>query len=211
MAAGLKIDAQQVADRFAGVKERLERSRAKALNEAGKYLVGQIVRPMRKGYLQLTGRLKSSIGHEVQGNRLDVGVVRPVAGDVLRYAGIQHEGGTITGKPFLAIPLDYPGNPIFTKAGVSAVKASFVRDNPGQFGLKGTFAAKGVIFGVPANAVGKRRKGLGGFKGWNIIALFALKRSVTIRAKRYVVGPVTENVGRVRDYIARAVKEALGG
>jgi hypothetical protein len=79
--------------------------------------------------------------------------------------------------------------------GAGGVFARDIRDNPGQFGFRGTFVAHGVIFGVPEGFSGKRSRGLGGGRGWNIVPIAVLKRSVTIPARPFLQ-PVFEQIER---------------
>jgi hypothetical protein len=86
------------------------------------------------------------------------------------YGNIQEHGGTVLPKKgqFLAIPLPA----MQTRNGVSRGSAGDVKANPAAYGFVGTFVRKSVIFGKMEDK--------------SIIPLFALKKSVTLPARRYL-------------------------
>lgn len=159
-----------------------------------------------------SGRLRQSIDYRMIDSRsFKIGSMQAGDGEPVIYAAVQEFGGTITGNPWLAIPINYPGNPVVTKAGVAKAYARDVRANPQEFGFQGTFVAKGIVFGVPPTGGGV--KGIGG--KWNIVPLFKLQSSVTIKGKFYISSVVNERalprIMRSIEDEVRARLDELGG
>jgi len=198
--AKITVDLSSVLDRFEGIEERLEGTVAQSLQNVGLELERQI----KVATPYLSGRLRGSVGSEmVDDSSIEVGVIRPKDGSVLKYAAIQEYGGTINGKPWLAIPL----GAMKTEAGVPRARAGTVKSSPGQFGFVSTFILPNrktkKRFGSPI-IFGKR----GGDGG--IVPLFVLKKSVTIEGKGYVTKTVDTHRRRLTDYIASQIAKALG-
>lgn len=197
---GVRIDIGSVVTRFTSVETRLREAVASSLQQVGLELERQI----KVSTPYLSGRLRGSIGNQMIGDSaVEVGVVHPEDGSVLRYAAVQEYGGTIDGKPWLAIPL----GAMKTPAGIPRARAAYVRDHPGEFGFESTFVLPNrrstKQFGSPI-VFGKR----GGDGG--IVPLFVLKHSVTIKGKGYVTKTVDAHRRRLTAYISSNVAKALG-
>ena len=165
-----------------------------ALDEAGHELAGEAVERTYQAFKRPTGRLANSIGHEVRKRQdgtaeLAVGVIKPRDGRVLRYAEVRDVGGTIKGKPWLAIPIlknlkryGTPGNRTVTRAGISGIYARDIKVDPERYGFETTFwhdGSKGpVIMGVPLGQTGLDVK--------QAVPIFALRRSVTQKGSGYL-------------------------
>lgn len=122
-----------------------------------------------------------------------VGTVWPDR-DIVPYGDIHEDGGTIVPKTArsLAIPLAA----MLTPNGVARGTAAQLRQNPQAFGYRGTFAAKGVIFGTQMG-------------GRSIVPLFALKPSVVIPARHYMATTLTQSIVWMQDELERLTGEAV--
>lgn len=111
-------------------------------------------------------------------------------GSNVRYLHFQFKGGVIRAKDggFLAIPLDAA----LTPAGVPKYPSPLRETLKSAF-LAGTFVAKGVLFGkLGTTKTGRNRlsgKGQIGFGRSNVVALFSLKKQVTIPPHDYLTEP----------------------
>lgn len=193
---------------------KLGDAKVRALRTAG----AQLAREMIEAAPHRSGALRSSIWWQMPSDDvLEVGVVRPAKqGGPLVYAAIQEFGGTVHGRPWLAIPLNYRGNPVLTSAGVTKTRARDLRRNPGALGFIATFVAKGVIFGVkPGGAVSIRSSSRRGYsptpklKGGGIVPLYVLKSSVTIKPKRYIFGTWERMQDSITAFLAKTIAEAV--
>jgi hypothetical protein len=148
-----------------------------------------------------SGRMRSSIGSKVEAD--DNGLVGTVGSGVrsggrVKYANIQEEGGTITPrvKQFLTIPLDAAKTP----SGVTRFTAQDVRK--GRTNYKGSFIRNSIIFGVLQRGSARRT---------SIVPLFVLKKSVTIRASKYLSITAQETLKDATKALLDGVKEDLSG
>jgi hypothetical protein len=108
------------------------------------------------------------------------------------YGRVQEMGGTITprGGSALAIPIGEAR----TAKGVGRFTARDLLQRPQSFGYTGAFIAKNVIFG--------RRQ-------HDVVPLFVLKPSVTLRPTGYLTRTVAEKRGWVIEELGRAVGTGL--
>lgn len=112
-----------------------------------------------------TGRLRASIQGRSEVGREGV-TLRLQAGDrEVRYAKLQEVGGTVTGRPYLRIPLP----PALTGAGVDRYASPLRATAPGQFYLRRSKAGNLLLF--------NRADG----RPW-----YVLKSSVTVRGSRFL-------------------------
>lgn len=194
MRISVEVDAEALRLAMESLKGAITTGVAIGLDRAGQ----RIENDLKRAAPVKSGRLRGSLGYRVNnGTELEVG---SLTGDTaLIYARQVEFGGTIVGKPWLAIPL----SSMKTKAGVGGIRARDVRASPSQFGYSGTFVAKGVVFG---KLPGKTRKG-----GKNIVPLFALKKSVDQRGRPYLIPTVERDLPMVADEIKAAVDAAAGG
>lgn len=136
----------------------------------GERMVRRISRRISRVFEEQSGRLGASLTYQEGPDSLTIsaGGSPGDGADAVRYARIQHEGGTIRPKraKFLTIP--FPGGPADKRVPLRA--ADFAHDD--------TFVAKGIIFRTLS------RGGRSG--GEQIEPLFILKRSVTLPARPYM-------------------------
>lgn len=121
------------------------------------------------GRLRNRGKLKSSIGGRVVGNRLDsMRAIFRVGGKAAFYAETQEDGANISGS-WMTIPV----GAALTGAGRLKSSAKIIKtsDGWGTSGMGRTFIRHKVIFSATTKGGGKRRKPL---------ALYILRRSVKI-------------------------------
>lgn len=194
MRISVEVDAEALRLAMESLKGAITTGVAIGLDRAGQ----RIENDLKRAAPVKSGRLRGSLGYRVNnGTELEVG---SLTGDTaLIYARQVEFGGTIVGKPWLAIPL----STMKTKAGVGGIRARDVRASPSQFGYSGTFVAKGVVFG---KLPGKTKKG-----GKNIVPLFALKKSVDQKGRPYLIPTVERDLPMVADEIKAAVDAAAGG
>jgi len=194
----VEVDAAAMKAAMDSLKGAIASGVAVGLDKAGQ----RIENDLKRAAPVKSGRLRASLGYKVNnGRELEVGSL--TGKDALVYARQIEFGGTIFGKPWLAIPL----STMKTKAGVGGIRARDVRANPSQFGYSSTFVAKGVIFGqLPGK---KSTRGLGG--KWNIVPLFALRQSVDQKGKPYLYPTVEKDLPMVADEIRNAVVARSGG
>jgi hypothetical protein len=116
-----------------------------------------------------------------------------VGGDLKVAPGLRiHEyGGTVTGKPWLAIPLRAAQTP----RGVARFRARDLRANPAAYGYTGSFIRNDIIFG-------KRASG-------GIVPLFVLKRSVQLKRVGYLAETAREQLSTVIDIYRQATADAV--
>jgi hypothetical protein len=123
-----------------------------------------------------------------------------IGGDLKVAPGLRiHEyGGTIHGKPYLAIPI---GEALTAQNKVARFRARDLKANPSAYGYVGSFIRNGVIFGVRGH--GRTRE---------ILPLFVLKRSVTLKRVGWLASTAREQattvVGIYREATAQAIKDA---
>ena len=194
MRISVEVDAEALRLAMESLKGAITTGVAIGLDRAGQ----RIENDLKRAAPVKSGRLRGSLGYRVNnGTELEVG---SLTGDTaLIYARQVEFGGTIVGKPWLAIPL----SSMKTKAGVGGIRARDVRASPSQFGYSGTFVAKGVVFG---KLPGKTKKG-----GKNIVPLFALKKSVDQKGRPYLIPTVERDLPMIADEIKAAVDAAAGG
>lgn len=194
MRISVEVDAEALRLAMESLKGAITTGVAIGLDRAGQ----RIENDLKRAAPVKSGRLRGSLGYRVNnGTELEVG---SLTGDTaLIYARQVEFGGTIVGKPWLAIPL----STMKTKAGVGGIRARDVRASPSQFGYSGTFVAKGVVFG---KLPGKTKKG-----GKNIVPLFALKKSVDQKGRPYLIPTVERDLPMVADEIKAAFDAAAGG
>jgi len=194
MRISVEVDAEVLRLAMESLKGAITTGVAIGLDRAGQ----RIENDLKRAAPVKSGRLRGSLGYRVNsGTELEVG---SLTGDTaLIYARQVEFGGTIVGKPWLAIPL----STMKTKAGVGGIRARDVRASPSQFGYSGTFVAKGVVFG---KLPGKTKKG-----GKNIVPLFALKKSVDQKGRPYLIPTVERDLPMVADEIKAAVDARVGG
>jgi Bacteriophage HK97-gp10, putative tail-component len=194
MRISVEVDAEALRLAMESLKGAITTGVAIGLDRAGQ----RIENTLKRAAPVKSGRLRGSLGYRVNhGTELEVG---SLTGDTaLIYARQVEFGGTIVGKPWLAIPL----SSMKTKAGVGGIRARDVRASPSQFGYSGTFVAKGVVFG---KLPGKTKKG-----GKNIVPLFALKKSVDQKGRPYLIPTVERDLPMVADEIKEAFDAAAGG
>ena len=194
MRISVEVDAEALRLAMESLKGAITTGVAIGLDRAGQ----RIENDLKRAAPVKSGRLRGSLGYRVNnGTELEVG---SLTGDTaLIYARQVEFGGTIVGKPWLAIPL----SSMKTKAGVGGIRARDVRASPSQFGYSGTFVAKGVVFG---KLPGKTKKG-----GKNIVPLFALKKSVDQKGRPYLIPTVERDLPMVADEIKAAFDAAAGG
>jgi len=194
MRISVEVDAEVLRLAMESLKGAITTGVAIGLDRAGQ----RIENDLKRAAPVKSGRLRGSLGYRVNnGTELEVG---SLTGDTaLIYARQVEFGGTIVGKPWLAIPL----SSMKTKAGVGGIRARDVRASPSQFGYSGTFVAKGVVFG---KLPGKTKKG-----GKNIVPLFALKKSVDQKGRPYLIPTVERDLPMVADEIKAAVDARVGG
>ncbi len=139
-----------------------------------------------------TGRLRNSIrARVVTEGTADPYIQLRATG---RYAAMQEYGGTIRSKRpggYLAIPL----GPALTAAGV--LRGEFNRP---LRGVKGLF----FIQSKAGNKLLVRRRGKDG-----IVPLFVLRRSVTLRERRYLRDPMTRAHERLTRVLGPELAEAF--
>ena len=195
MNVSITTDFGELTAKLQGAPTRLQAAIDRGLQQSGKKLTSLVGDAINEKFRQRTGALRKAPEWAL----VDRGELAIFVRD-LAYARVQEEGGTIQGKPWLAIPIEETARRfgITTRAGVR-VRARDVKANPGQYGFESTFVAKGVIFGVPVD--GKTVRGPGG--RWNIVPIFALKSSVTIKGKHYLRDTVTNNTQVIIDQIAK--------
>jgi len=193
---------RSLADRFGAAPAQLRQAATRVLSIKGQQAEERIKRAIRDQFDIRTGSMMGSIGYDLRADvtgwpQVEIGAIyQPPP-----HLAVQEYGKTIQGKPWLTVPIEHPKNPMLSqsrgasKGGAGGVFARDIRDSPGQFGFRGTFVAHGVIFGVPEGFVGKRGAGLGGGRGWNIVPIAVLKRSVTIPARPFLT-PVFEQIAR---------------
>ena len=194
MRISVEVNAEALRLAMESLKGAITTGVAIGLDRAGQ----RIENDLKRAAPVKSGRLRGSLGYRVNnGTELEVG---SLTGDTaLIYARQVEFGGTIVGKPWLAIPL----SSMKTKAGVGGIRARDVRASPSQFGYSGTFVAKGVVFG---KLPGKTKKG-----GKNIVPLFALKKSVDQKGRPYLIPTVERDLPMIADEIKAAVDAAAGG
>lgn len=187
---------------LAETKAALARRLAQADAEIVQNLSGSV---LKRG----TGNLARSVRHrlEQQGPSKIMGEVGILAGSgpVTKYAAIHLTGGVITPKraQFLAIPLPAArtasGVPRYGSPLRETLKAAFPA---------GTFVAKGVLFGKLGATTSGRLKTKGGS---NIVALFALKKSVTIPKRDYLSAPRTRLFAGLSEDVMRILHQVMSG
>ena len=140
-----------------------------------------------------TGKLVNSIA--VAPIEEDSAKISGPVGTNTIYGAIQEHGGTIHAKNVanLTIPLDA----VLTAAGVARYTARQLIESKGAVGgFTGTFFRNGVLFGS--------NKG-------QVTPLFALKSSVTLPARPYMVPGLAETRGDAEKALAAAMDAALAG
>lgn len=205
--ARVSINATRIAKALGAASEKIRPAVHEALAKTGAHLERQIKLAYGAAGLKVrTGRLRSSIGFAFRAPlALLVGIIRNPGGKELAYAWQKEKGGTIYGRPWLAIPLPA----VLTAAGVARGFARDYRDHPGQFGFTGTFVHKGVIFGHLAG--GAKGKGIGGGKS-SVVPLFVLKHSVTQRAHPFVIPTVQRELPIAQEkFFVPAIRKAAFG
>ncbi len=209
MPVGIEIDSAGLEEKLRTSRARIEAALEFGLRESGKALEKKVQEAVRTKMKVRTGRLLGSIGYRMPSKTvLEIGVVTPVDGKVLAYAGVQEFGGTIKGKPWLAIPIQSrtKTNPVLagggTKgtSGAGGINARDVKRNPGQFGFEGTFVRRRAK-GTPI-VFGKKPSG-------ELVALYALRRSVTIKPKGYLIPTVKENLPVVQKFLQKQASDAM--
>jgi len=204
--AKVTIRAGSIAKALGASRRSVANAVHEGLAKTGAHLEREIKLAYRgAGLKRRTGRLIGSIGFIFKGAlSMLVGTVRSGGGQPLVYARQREFGGTIHGNPWLAIPLPT----VKTQAGVTRAYARDYRDHPEQFGFKGTFVAKGVIFGYLAKGHGK---GITGERS-KVVPLFALRRSVTQPARPFIVPTVKRELPVAQEkFMIPLVKRAVFG
>jgi hypothetical protein len=216
------VDLRTVSAKFSKGSTVIFSKMRAALDRIGGGMVSYIVtQKLRGGVLQYrTGNLGRAIFYRVEDGGGTSGgglmLVRVGAdGNKAIYARIQELGGVVSAKGgALTIPLEAAK----TAAGVARFTAQDVRNDPGAYGFKRTFIAKGVIFGVKAGGsfyegtVGPRynRRGVGTAVGRAVeyVPLFALKPSVTLKAAGYLSSSFQERQDWIRLQLETGIVEA---
>jgi phage gpG-like protein len=134
----------------------------------GERMVRRISRRISQVFEEQSGRLGASLTYQEGPDSLTISAGGSPGGgaDAVRYARIQHEGGTIRPKKAKFLTIPFPGGPADQRV---PLRASDFDD---------TFIAKGIIFRTTS------RGGRSG--GEQIEPLFILKRSVTLPARPYM-------------------------
>lgn len=176
------------------------------MRRIGLVLEGYIRRDQLSGQaLQVrTGQGRRSIFHRVVVGDHDVSVVVGADLSTARYMRVQEHGGTITPTKsrFLTIPLDAAK----TGKGVARFTARELFNNPSALGFQSAFVAKGVIFGVKGRqrSVGGKRRSVLGLG--EIVPLFALKRSITLKPVGYLAATQRTQMPWVLDQFDEGVR-----
>lgn len=113
-------------------------------------------------------------------------------GSNLVYARIQNMGGQI--NPKNAQNLTIPLSAVMTASGVARYSARDIISNPGAAGFTATFFRKGILFGKRGN---------------EIVPLFSLKKSVTLRGRHYIEAALAETKPKAEAAMKQAVEKAL--
>jgi phage gpG-like protein len=176
---------EQIAMYFRNLPNKLRAGVKKALSEIGYSLLGHIRSQKLSGQaLKVrSGTLRGSVAMKVidRGKELYVQV-----GTNKSYARIHEYGGTITGRPWLTIPLPEAK----TAAGVVRMTA---RSWPDTF-IQKSKAGNIIIFQN---------------QGDDIIPLFVLKRSVDIPERPYMRSSLKEKTSEILSRIKTAVGMAI--
>lgn len=139
-----------------------------------------------------SGRLRSSITHRIAKENNDL--VARVGTNVI-YAKIHEYGGTI--KPKHAQHLTIPLDAAMTPSGVARYKARDLISQPSIGGFKRTFFRNKVLFGVKHNG--------------RVVPVFALKKSVTIKEKRFMRDSLKEKARQIILEVFNSIRDALEG
>ena len=205
---GILVEAEfgELAKWMADKPGQLRQVKRRALDLAGFELAGLVAEVATKKFKSPTGRLAGAIRHQLEGDdTVKVGVMQ--GDDVLAYARIRDQGGTISGRPNLVFPLDNDASRragIFTPSGVSGVSAREVISDPAQFGLLGTFAKGRAILGVFDTG----NRGPRGGKITEARAIFARVPSVTQRGNGYLTRTMAqEALPELNRQLAAALEE----
>jgi hypothetical protein len=108
------------------------------------------------------------------------------------YARIQELGGVVTAKR--AANLTIPIGEALTAKGVARFSARQLISNPFAFGYKGTFVAKGILFGS--------------VEGGGILPLFVLKPSVVLPARLPLLSALNDQRDSILASLEATVAEA---
>jgi len=149
----------------------------------GERMVRRISRRISQVFEEQSGRLGASLTYQEGPDSLTISAGGSPGGgaDAVRYARIQHEGGTIRPKKAKFLTIPFPGGPADRRVPLRA--ADFEQDD--------TFVAKGIIF----------RKLQSGIE-----PLFILKRSVTLPARPYMYVEDSDVV-----YLKKSVADYISG
>jgi len=210
--ASFEFDDKKVKDllkRFSAkkIKEKVET----ALEVAGIELSGESAQALKRRTKKgggSTGRLANSLKGRVSEEggipTLRVGSLKAPGKPPLPYARQRDLGGTIKGKPWLAIPirdnLKKYGHNIVTRSGTMGVSAGDINDSPLKYGFESTFIVKGksksplVVMGVPTG-------------GEDAVPIFALRKSVTQRGYGYLKDTMRDHA---HSYVIEALMEEFG-
>lgn len=222
MSTGITVDPGALREFLTSAEQRIAAARGRMLGTIGAHLE----RRMKEAAPLKSGRLRNSIGFVQTGDsRVEVGVLRSRDGRPLVYGPIQEFGGTVEGKPWLAIPI---GKGLKTKAGVGGIRARDVIANPAQAGVTSTFFARSkagnlILFGTLGRTARGRQRTRRYFRDAgdgmgpaapirsSIVPLFVLKASVQIPGQHYIFGTYDREAQRIQDFVSHTVDEVING
>lgn len=214
-------DLQRLRASILGARVRVRAAILEALDQVGRRIESDAKRRAPAN----SGRLRSLIAYRVRDpGILEVGLLTAADGEALAYGRIQDLGGRVNARPggWLAIPL----KAVKTKAGVAGIRARDVIESPGQVGVQSTFFGESrrgnlILFGKLGLTGGGRKKtrsflreagdgvGPAAREKADIVPLFVLKGSVTLKGNRYLTGSVEDNIPAAASFVARRVLDVF--
>lgn len=200
----IDTNARTVAARYSDAPKLVAATAVKVMNRIGLKLHAHLLREeLRGGSIGVrTGTLSRAAFYRVETMGANEIVVRiGVSLAKAKYARIQNDGGVIkaVGGGYLTIPLQAAR----TAKGVARFTARELLANPEAFGYSHAFIAKHTIFG---------RKGSGAsVRNTSVVPLFALKKSVTIKAHHFLERTLSKNLQMIRDEFGMGMGDVTRG
>lgn len=155
------LGAREFIDRLKATPDQVKAAAWRTFSIKGQQAEQRMKMLAQRNFKWRSGALAGSLGFVVEDDGdgwpyLEIGAIT----EPPPYLAVQEFGGTISGRPWLTIPIEHPKNPMLTQSGgdesggAAKALARDIKADPGQFGLRGTFVHEGIIFGVPASTKG---------------------------------------------------------
>lgn len=201
----IDTNAGAIALKYADAPNLVATSVTKIFNRVGQRVFADLVRnKLRGGVIGVrTGNLSRAAFWRVEVMGTSEILVRVgVAVEKAKYARVQDKGGTITPKhgQYLTVPLEAAQ----TGKGVARFTARQLFERPEAFGYTSAFIHKGVVFGVKGNKRSKTNIG-------TVVPIFALKRTVTIKAHQFIAATLRDSVPIVQQELGMNLANDLNG